>query len=304
MKRRHMPGGHYIYFLIHNLACRVAGRCRPLLGGVKLTHACNLRCSACPFWKMDSRPIRLVQLRGALDDLYAMGVRLVIFEGGEPLLWRDGKHDLADVLREEHQKGRFFSLGVTTNGTLPLDVPADVIWVSVDGLRSTHDRLRGPVFDRVMCNIAASSHPRLLAHVTVNRWNWRELGDLVSYLSERVRGITVQFYYPYEGTEDLSLSPGERKEAIETLLALKQKGYPLFNSVAALRALADHTWSCHPWLLANVEPDGSLTQGCYLTNRSEISCERCGFSAHVELSMAYDWNPQAIVAGGRVFGFR
>jgi len=299
-----MAGGQHVHFLIHNLACRLAGQCRPLLGGVKLTHACNLRCSACPFWKLDGRPIRLAQLRDSLDSLYALGVRLVIFEGGEPLLWRDGEHGLADVLREEQGKRRFFSLGVTTNGTLPLDVPADVVWVSVDGLRSTHDRLRGPVFDKVMSNIAASSHPRLLAHVTVNRRNWPELADLVSHLSERVRGITVQFYYPYEGTEDLSLSPGERRSAVETLIALKRKGYPLFNSIAALRALADNTWSCHPWLLANVNPDGSLTQGCYLTKRSKISCEHCGFSAHVELSLAYDWNAQAIVAGSRVFGFR
>jgi MoaA/NifB/PqqE/SkfB family radical SAM enzyme len=299
-----MAGGQYVHFLVHNLACRLAGRCRPLLGGVKLTHACNLRCRACPFWKMGGPPIGLVELRRSLDDLYAIGVRLLIFEGGEPLLWRDAEYKLADILREEQAKRRFFSLGVTTNGTLPLDVPADIVWVSVDGLQPTHDCLRGPVFDKVIANIEASSHPRLLAHVTVNTWNCGELPELVRYLGERVRGITVQFYYPYEGTEDLSLSRDQRQSAVETLIALKHKGYPLLNSVAALRALVDNTWACHPWLLANVEPDGSLTQGCYLTNRSAISCERCGFSAHVELSLAYDWNPQAIVAGSRVFGFR
>lgn len=299
-----MVGGQYVHFLVHNLACRLAGQCRPLLGGVKLTHACNLRCAACPFWRKGGESITLAELRRSLDNLYEAGVRLVIFEGGEPLLWRDGDYRLADVLKEENEKRRFFCLGVTSNGTLSLDVPADVIWVSVDGLQPTHDRLRGPVFDRVMANIEGSSHPRLLAHVTINRWNWHELPDLVRYLSERVRGITVQFYYPYEGTEDLSLSHDERRGAVDTLIALKDDGYPLLNSVAALRALADNTWTCHPWLLANVEPDGALTQGCYLTNRSEISCERCGFSAHAELSLAYDWNPQAIAAGSRVFGFR
>ena len=48
-------------------------------------------------------------------------------------------------------KRRFFSVGITTNGTLPLDVGSDVLWVSLDGLRKTHDRLRGaPVFERII----------------------------------------------------------------------------------------------------------------------------------------------------------
>jgi len=40
---------------VASLAGRVAesylGRKRPLLGGVKLTHDCNLSCAHCPFWK-------------------------------------------------------------------------------------------------------------------------------------------------------------------------------------------------------------------------------------------------------------
>jgi MoaA/NifB/PqqE/SkfB family radical SAM enzyme len=41
---------HYLYFLSHNLRCRILGERRPLLAGFKLTHRCNLRCAACPFW--------------------------------------------------------------------------------------------------------------------------------------------------------------------------------------------------------------------------------------------------------------
>jgi MoaA/NifB/PqqE/SkfB family radical SAM enzyme len=297
-----MIGSHYLYFLRHNLESRLWKRRKPLLAGVKLTHRCNLQCRVCPFWKLDNVDMSLALARKALDELYDAGVRLVIFEGGEPLLWRDGAYTLSDLVDETRE--RFFSVGVTTNGTLPIEVPSDIVWVSVDGLAESHNRNRGPVFDRVMSNIASSSHPNIHANVTINGWNWQEMPELVPYLAERVKGITVQFYYPYEGTDDQSLSDDERRQVIEQLIALKREGYPLSDSVPALRALMNGTWRCHPWLIANVEPDGSVVYGCYLKNRAAINCKDCGFAAHTELSLAYDWNPAAIGAGRRIFGFR
>ena len=297
-----MIGGHYLYFLRHNLASRLLGRRRPLLAGFKLTHRCNLHCAACPFWRQEGEDMSFARARRALDELYDAGVRLVIFEGGEPFLWRDGDYRLADVVKAAQQ--RFFCVGVTTNGTLPLDVPADVVWVSVDGLAETHDRNRGPSFERAMAHIAASSHPKVFANVTINRLNWREMPELVRFLAERVKGITIQFYYPYEGTEDLSLGRAERRGVLEELIALKRAGYPVADSIPALKALMDNSWNCHPWLIANVEPDGAVNCGCYLKNRAEISCQQCGFAAHVEVSLAYDWNLAAIAAGREIFGFR
>jgi hypothetical protein len=44
--------------------------------------------------------------------------------------------------------------------------------------------------------------------------------------------------------------------------------------------------------------------GCYLKNRATISCQRYGFAAHAEMSLAYDWNLAAIAAGREIFGFR
>lgn len=298
-----MIGGQYLYFLRHNLESRLLGRKRPLLAGVKLTYRCNLRCRACPFWKLDGRDMSFAVARRVLDELYEAGVRLLILEGGEPFLWRDGDHRLADLVREAKRR-RFFCVGVTTNGTLPLDVPADIIWVSVDGLAKTHDRNRGPSFERAMTNIAASSHPKIFANVTIHRLNWREVPELVRFLAGRVKGITIQFYYPYQGTEDLSLSREQRRAVLEELIALKRAGYPLVDSIPALKALEDNSWHCHPWLIANAEPDGTINYGCYLKNRAEIHCQQCGFAAHTELSLAYDWNPAAIATGRMVFGFR
>jgi len=93
---------------VASLAGRVVesrfGRRRPILGGVKLTHDCNLSCAHCPFWKREQSSLAFDQALEALDTLKRMGVRFVIFEGGEPFVWRDGDYTLADVICEANKR--------------------------------------------------------------------------------------------------------------------------------------------------------------------------------------------------------
>lgn len=288
-------------FVLHNLAARLFRRRRPLLGGFKLTHRCTLRCRMCPFWHQPADDIPYPQALTTLDRLQALGVRILIFEGGEPFLWHDGPYRLDDLVREAKQ--RFFRVGVTTNGTLPLESNADVIWVSIDGFQETHDTFRGPSFERIITHIDRSSHPRIYAHITIHRANVDEIPALVRYLSDHVRGITIQFYYPYPGSEDLSLSWPKRRHVLDQLIQLKRAGYPILDSTAALRALKTNRWRCYPWLIASAEPDGTVRQGCYLQGRAEIACAQCGFAAHTEMSLAFAGNPGAIWAGLRIFGW-
>lgn len=243
----------------------------------------------------------LSQVKEVLLRLHRSGVRLMILEGGEPFLWRDGAYGLEDVVAE--CKRLFFCTGVVTNGLLPIETQADVVWVSVDGMRETHNYNRGPTFDKVIANIQRSRHPRLFANVTINSKNKSEIAELVHFLADKVKGITIQFYYPYPGTEDLAVSPADRRQVLDELIALKRAGYPVSDSISTLKALRDNTWRCFPWLISSVEPDGEVTLGCYLLNRAEVNCKQCGFAAHTEISMAYNWNLAAIYAGAKIFGF-
>jgi Fe-coproporphyrin III synthase len=244
----------------------------------------------------------------ALDDLWRAGCRLLIIEGGEPFLWRDGPQQLEDVVRVARRRG-FARVGVTTNGTLPIETSADMVWVSVDGMQDAHEANRGTCWERIMANLAASAHPRLYAQVTVNRANWADLPQLVSFLATRVRGITVQFFYPYPESEELWLPWPERRLLLEQMRVLKQQGFPILDSDRALRELGESRWRCHDWLIANAEPDpddparASVHYGCYLKGRAEADCRRCGFTAHAELSLAYDLNPGALWTGQQVFDF-
>ena len=276
---------------------------KPLLASYKLTYRCNLRCEQCPFPYFEGQDSTFTQVCAALDTLYRRGDRIVIFEGGEPLLWRDPQHPektFGDIVR--YARNKFACVGVTTNGTLPIPSEPDVVWVSVDGFAETHNALRrADIFERVIDHIRQSNHTRLYAHITANAVNHAEIPELVRYLSGLVRGITVQFYYPYGSEDRLFLPWTERRALIDRLIDLKISGYPILNSTGALKALRANTWRCLPERIDCANPDGTIWQGCYLRNRAERDCKKCGFSPYTEMSLAFRGHPGAIWAGYKIF---
>ena len=275
----------------------------PLLASFKVTHLCNLACRACPFHRQDQpEQMTWTAALDAMDDLKSLGTRIVVFEGGEPLLWRDGSFRIHDLVREARK--RFLRVAVTTNGTLPLDVPAHILWVSVDGLKETHDDLRSGSFDRIRESLERADHERIFVHCTLNRKNLDDIEGLAGWVRglPTVKGMTFQFFYPYnQGEEDLFLSPDQRRRAVETLLDLKKRGFPILNSSGRLAAMVNGGWTCHDDILVNVDPDGSVTRGCYVKSRGEINCAACGFTPVAEASGALDLVPGSIWAGWRLF---
>ena len=159
------------------------------------------------------------------------------------------------------------------------------------------------MLEKILSNIDASSHPKLYAHITINALNHREIVELVRFLASQVRGVTIQFHYPFEGSDDpLFLPWNDRCDVLDELIKLKRQGIiPVADSVACLKALKTNRWRCRPWLVASVDPDGAITSGCYLETRGPISCVDCGFAAHVELSLAFAGRPGPALTGLRIF---
>ncbi len=277
----------------------------PILGGFKLTHRCNLRCYHCPFWGRTGKELSFAEVKNILDKMHEMGVRIMIFEGGEPFLWQDGDKDIRDVVN--YAKKKYFSVGITTNGTLSMKgIPSDVLWVSFDGMRETYSKIRGDVFDRIVKNIDESDHKNLYANITINRINESELEEMVKFLSEKVKGITIQFHYPYGGEEDkeLFIPLTERIGILDRLINLKKAGYPVMDTYKALNLMKNNDWKCHDWLIANANPDGTVSQGCYIKNRGEVNCQYCGFAAHAEISLGFDLHFPSINMGRKIFKYR
>jgi MoaA/NifB/PqqE/SkfB family radical SAM enzyme len=142
-----------------------------------------------------------------------------------------------------------------------------------------------------------------MVHFTMNRYNWRELDQLVDQLRHvpAVKGLSVQLFYPYDqGESSLALSPGEREMALENVIRLR-KTYPVINSKRCLTAMIRNNWKCHDDVLINVDPDGRLTQGCYAKSRGNVDCRACGFTPVAEASGALDLHPGSILAGWRAY---
>ncbi len=284
------------------LRYRLLSRVTPVLAGYKITHKCNLTCRHCPYWRRDGEEQGFVATLATLQRLRSMGIRILIFEGGEPLLWREGGKTFDHVVHAARKL--FRSVCVTTNGTLPWKhLPLDRVWVSLDGPQQVHDSIRGDgVFDRVWSNLVKEGGGTAFVSTTLNTINRNAIPELVRMLRGVVAGVTIQFHYPYGGLPDpLFISPADRAPILDELIRLKGLGYPVANSFQSLRELRKERWTCEDRLLANAEPDGTVTEGCYLKNRGKADCSMCGFTAHNEMSLAFQGSVQAICAGMTIF---
>jgi Fe-coproporphyrin III synthase len=278
---------------------------KPLLAGIKLTNSCNLKCLHCPFWRTEKKKsLKWDEIKSILKKLYSDGVKIAIFEGGEPLLWNDPAENknILDVIDLANKY--FFATAITTNGTLDFsDIRSDIIFISLDGLEPTHNSIRGNVFNAVIENIRKNNKSKkIIANITISKINSGDVELLVKFLQGMVFGITVQFFYPYEGVENLSLNLDEKKELVNRIIKLKKEGYKILDSAEALKKMIKNNWKCEDYLVASVDPDGKINYGCYLKNRvKNISCENCGFLAHCEISLSFQLNPDAIISAKNIF---
>lgn len=84
----------------------------PILCNYYLTYRCNAACSFCDIWEKPSPYISINDFRQNLLDLKKLGVKVIDFTGGEPLLHRD----LPLFLEESKKMGMITT--VTTNALL------------------------------------------------------------------------------------------------------------------------------------------------------------------------------------------
>lgn len=128
----------------------------PVLCNYYVTYRCNASCSFCDIWERPSPYVTLDNARQNLRDLKKLGVRVVDFTGGEPLLHRQ----LPELLQEAKRLGLITT--VTTNALLypklagRLRGLVDMLHFSLDSpVADEHDQSRGVTcFDKVMESIA------------------------------------------------------------------------------------------------------------------------------------------------------
>lgn len=127
----------------------------PVLCNYYVTYRCNASCGFCDIWEKPSPYITVENLRENIRDLKKLGVKVIDFTGGEPLLHRQ----LDVLLREAKDQGMITT--VTSNGLLypkyaeRLKGLVDMLHFSLDSPdRDEHDKSRNvKCFDKVMESI-------------------------------------------------------------------------------------------------------------------------------------------------------
>ena len=142
---------------------------RPHAGHLIVTFRCNLKCQGCGSWKVkEHRDLSTAEWLDLFDQLQSLDIVKIL--GGEPFIRRD----IVALLEGVRERIDPYVMQLTTNGMLTKQVVAAVeavgwpglqLRISVDGLRSSHDSIRGVdgSHDKVVetCRRVAELRPKL-----------------------------------------------------------------------------------------------------------------------------------------------
>ena len=210
----------------------------PVLCNYYVTYRCNAKCAFCDIWEKPSPYIGLADVERNLLDLKRLGVKVIDFTGGEPLLHRQ----LPEFLALAKRLG--FITTVTTNGLLypknagKLHGLVDMLHFSLDSAdRATHDQGRGVAcYDFVLESIrvarALGERPDIL--FTVFRQNLADLEAVYEQITQP-NGLVLILNPAFEYN---AVATGERLTAAELdyLSAFgRRRGVYLNEGFVALR---------------------------------------------------------------------
>jgi MoaA/NifB/PqqE/SkfB family radical SAM enzyme len=144
-----------IKLIICNSSLQMRLTTKPVLCNYYVTYRCNATCGFCDIWERPSPYVTLENAEQNLKDLKKLGVKVIDFTGGEPLL-----HRAIDRLLEL-AKNMGFITTLTTNGLLypkfaeRLKGKVDMLHFSLDSsVAEEHNAMRGvKCFEAVMKSI-------------------------------------------------------------------------------------------------------------------------------------------------------
>lgn len=172
-----------------------------------VTNRCNARCKHCFFAehinKGTDEELSLQEIERFAGSLKTR-LRSLNLTGGEPVL----RPDFVDICRIFYEANRTVLITFPTNGLLPDRVEATLTailegtglkvnaQVSLDGLRETHDEIRGVAgcFDKALTTLrmlqdlkaSFANLNNVSAISVISRRNYRELGALIDFVKDEL----------------------------------------------------------------------------------------------------------------------
>lgn len=258
--------------------------------------SCNCRCVMCDIWKnKQQRMFGIRDLQSQLESIRSLGVRWVVFSGGEPLM-NPELPELCLILRKEGIRLTLLTTGLLLNkyaGTVVTSF--DDVIVSLDGPPPIHDKIRRVegAFALLQSGVQALRETRpdikVTARTAIQKMNHRYLIDTcrtakslqlnqISFLAVDLTSAAFNrpLVWPVSKQSEVGLSLSDLPQLESEIDYLIQRGQAEFGtdflaeSPAKLRRIASHFRAhlglelsqspmCNaPWVSAVVEVDGSV----------------------------------------------
>lgn len=165
----------------------------PAVVALEVTLRCNMKCLHCGS-SADTRAreneLNVEQWKDVVDQLCDMGTEYFTLSGGEPFVWRHWKE------LSQHIADKKKTLSIVSNGYLIMNDDITFLkkigmWnigLSVDGLKTSHDYIRGidGAYLRVMAAIRRFKKAgiKVVVSTSVNQFNFKDLEPMKSYLED------------------------------------------------------------------------------------------------------------------------
>jgi len=297
---------------------------KPFFISWAITERCNLRCRYCNAWKSQSLELQTYQIIEIIKSLSKMGMKMIRFTGGEPLL----REDIGTIINFCQTTGILTYL--STNGILlPKRIEEirniDSINLSLDGPEDIHDYIRGQgahkkVIDAI--ELAKNNNVAISLSTTLSSANL----SCIEYLLGIAKKYKIKiFFQPSSkivlyGKEPNPVAPeaNQYRQAISQLMRFKLRNKSIGNSMAGLKHL--YNWPNKTYIncvagkfickldsKGNVKPCSRFILKNNNLNITENSikhcfnqlyspyCGECWCSSFVELNLVLGFNMSALM---------
>ncbi len=257
----------------------------PIVANIKITNKCNLRCKMCSddIRTAEQKEINLEEWKNKIDELKKLGIRVIIFEGGEPTLRKEIEELIMYVKKE-----KIYSIMITNGVNDFSHINTDAIWVSIDGIEEFHNEVRGEgIYKKIKNNLLKAKDKNIVILSMINGKNMNKIEEFVE--ENRDYRIYFNWVYGYKNSELGDMRLDDKINTKQKIMELKDKGYKIFNSYKTLNNVGNQNKKCSYWLLATVDSGGNIDNNCMVRRfDSKCRCSDCDLACYLELNNIYN----------------
>lgn len=198
----------------------------------KITNKCNLKCKHCYLGKLDGFELPFEKADEIVDTIINSNVMEVTISGGECLTYKGIEKIIKKILINGIKVDVFTNALLLKNVLDKIDSDilnksALLFYVSVDGLKSSHEQIRGKnTFDKTIENIkyAIEKGYPVVTNTVINKINYCDIMDMIVLLKQMgVKDVQLSNLI-VQGSADNSM-----KISLSEQMALKEKINDLYK---------------------------------------------------------------------------